>query len=95
VSSTAALNQTSSVIRTLTTQHAELKQRHRGEVHALQQALETAQGENLELRRTLGHNRSHQPNPMTPIDYERDRKRSYMRKRIDKDQQPTPDKKSA
>jgi uncharacterized protein DUF6262 len=52
-------NQPSSVIRTLTTQLVELKRRHRDEVHTLQQALEAAHGENLELRRQLGH--SHQP----------------------------------
>jgi outer membrane murein-binding lipoprotein Lpp len=61
VSSTVDLDQASSVIRTLTTQVAELKRRHREEIHALQQALETAQGENLELRRRLGHNRAHRP----------------------------------
>jgi hypothetical protein len=44
----------SSVVRTLTTQLAELKRRHRDEVLALRQALETAQGENLALRRRLG-----------------------------------------
>src|SRR5258708_20762689 len=43
----------SSVIRTLTTQLADLKRRHRDEVHALNQALEAAHGENLELRRRL------------------------------------------
>ena len=44
----------SSVVRTLTAQLAELKRRHRDEVHALRQALEAAHGENLELRRRLG-----------------------------------------
>lgn len=44
----------SSVVRTLTVQLAELKQRHRDEVQALRQALEAAQSENLELRRRLG-----------------------------------------
>jgi hypothetical protein len=48
-------NQPSSVIRTLTTQLAELKRRHRDETDALKQALEAAHGENLELRRRLGH----------------------------------------
>ncbi len=43
----------SSVIRTLTTQLADLKRRHRDEVHDLNQALEAAHGENLELRRRL------------------------------------------
>ncbi|MCX4750314.1 DUF6262 family protein [Kitasatospora sp. NBC_01287] len=44
----------SSVVRTLTAQLAELKQRHRDEVRALRQALEAAQSENLQLRRRLG-----------------------------------------
>ena len=44
----------SSVIRTLTAQLAELRRRHRGEVNTLKHALETAHGENLELRRRLG-----------------------------------------
>lgn len=43
----------SSVVRTLTAQLAELRRRHREEVHTLKQALETAHGENLELRRRL------------------------------------------
>jgi len=45
----------SSVIRTLTAQITELKLRHREEVQALKHALEAAHGENLELRRRLGH----------------------------------------
>jgi Family of unknown function (DUF6262) len=48
-------DQPSSVIRTLTTQLTELKRRHRDEINTLRQALETAHGENLELRRRLGH----------------------------------------
>lgn len=44
----------SSVVRTLTGQLAELKARHRAEVHQLRQALEAAHGENLQLRRRLG-----------------------------------------
>jgi uncharacterized protein DUF6262 len=47
--------QPGSVIRTLTAQLAELKRRHREEISALRQALEAAHGENLELRRRLGH----------------------------------------
>ena len=43
----------SSVIRTLTTQLTELRRRHRDEVNTLKHALETAQGEILELRRRL------------------------------------------
>jgi hypothetical protein len=48
-------DQPDSVIRTLTAQLAELKRRHRDEINTLQQALEAAHGENLELRRRLGH----------------------------------------
>lgn len=48
-------DQPSRVIRTLTTQLTDLKRRHRDEVNALKQALEAAHGENLELRRRLGH----------------------------------------
>lgn len=48
-------DQPSSVIRTLTAQLTELKRRHREEINALKQALEAAHGENLELRRRLGH----------------------------------------
>jgi hypothetical protein len=44
----------SSVVRTLTAQLATLNQQHRHEVHQLRQALETAHGEILELRRRLG-----------------------------------------
>lgn len=44
----------SSVVRTLTAQLTELKQRHRAEVRQLQQALQAAHGENLQLRRHLG-----------------------------------------
>ncbi|WP_190824613.1 DUF6262 family protein [Saccharopolyspora pogona] len=44
-------DQPSSVIRTLTAQLADLRRRHREEVNALKHALETAHGENLELRR--------------------------------------------
>jgi hypothetical protein len=53
----------SSVVRTLTAQLSELKRRHRVEVTALKAALETAHGENLELRRRLGpsHTTSTQP----------------------------------
>lgn len=48
-------DQPSSVVRTLTAQLTELKRRHRDEVQALKTALEAAHGENLELRRRLGH----------------------------------------
>lgn len=44
-----------SVVRTLTAQLAELKRRHREEIRELNQALQAAHGENLELRRRLGH----------------------------------------
>jgi Family of unknown function (DUF6262) len=48
------LDQPSSVIRTLTTQLAELKRRHRDEVSALKDALAAAHGELLTLRRQAG-----------------------------------------
>jgi hypothetical protein len=51
----SAPDQPGSVIRTLTAQLAELKRRHRDEISTLRQALEAAHGENLELRRRLGH----------------------------------------
>ncbi|WP_405525114.1 DUF6262 family protein [Streptomyces canus] len=51
----------SSVVRTLTAQLAELKRRHRDEVQALRQALEAAQSENLELRRSLGPRHTTRP----------------------------------
>jgi hypothetical protein len=47
-------DQPSSVIRTLTAQLADLKRRHHAEINELKQALETAHGENLDLRRRLG-----------------------------------------
>jgi hypothetical protein len=51
----------SSVVRTLTAQLGALRQQHRAEVHQLRQALETAQGEILELRRRLGHRGARPP----------------------------------
>jgi hypothetical protein len=48
-------DQPSSVVATLTAQLTELKHRHRQEVASLKHALEAAHGENLELRRRLGH----------------------------------------
>jgi len=56
-------DQPSSVIRTLTTQLTELKRRHRDEIDTLKQALEAAHGENLELRRRLGHQDTAGPPP--------------------------------
>jgi hypothetical protein len=44
----------SNVVRALTAQITELKQRHRAETQQLRAALAAAQGENLELRRRLG-----------------------------------------
>jgi hypothetical protein len=44
----------SNVVRALTAQIVELKQRHRAENEHLRAALAAAQGENLELRRQLG-----------------------------------------
>jgi uncharacterized protein DUF6262 len=45
----------SSVIRTLSAELTALKARHRAEVARLRQELEAAHGENLLLRRRLGH----------------------------------------
>jgi hypothetical protein len=56
-------DQPSSVIRTLTAQLAELKRRHRDEISTLRHALEAAHGENLELRRRLGHRDTAAPPP--------------------------------
>ena len=44
----------SNVVRALTAQIAQLKQRHRAEIEHLRAALAAAHGENLELRRQLG-----------------------------------------
>jgi hypothetical protein len=55
-------DQSSSIVRTLTAQLADLKHRHREETAALRQALEQAHGENLILRRQLAAgNRQHSP----------------------------------
>jgi hypothetical protein len=56
-------DQPSSVIRTLTTQLTELKRHHRDEIDTLKQALEAAHGENLQLRRRLGHQDTPAPPP--------------------------------
>ena len=48
-------SQASSAIRTLTTELTASKARHRAEVEQLRQALAAAHGENLLLRRRLGH----------------------------------------
>lgn len=56
-------DQPGSVIRTLTAQLTELKRRHRDDISALQHALEAAHGENLELRRRLGHQDPSAPPP--------------------------------
>jgi hypothetical protein len=56
-------DQPGSVIRTLTAQLAELKRRHRDEITGLRQALAAAHGENLELRRRLGHRDTAAPPP--------------------------------
>ena len=50
-----AASQASSVIRTLTAELTDSKARHRAEVEQLRQALAAAHGENLLLRRRLGH----------------------------------------
>lgn len=47
-------DQPGSVVRALTVQLTDLKRSHREETAALRQALETAHGENLLLRRRLG-----------------------------------------
>jgi hypothetical protein len=52
----------SSIVRTLTAQLAALKQQHRDEVHQLRQALETAHGEILDLRRRVAR-RNAEPSP--------------------------------
>jgi len=48
--------QPSSIVRTLTAQLTDLKRRYREETQQLRQALEVAQGENLQLRRSLAQN---------------------------------------
>jgi hypothetical protein len=53
-STTDQVDNDGSVVRTLTAQLRELRRAHREEVTALQAALATAHGENLELRRRLG-----------------------------------------
>ncbi len=59
-------DQPGSVIRTLTAQLAELKRQHRKEISTLRQALEAAHGENLELRRRLGHHDTAAPPSCPP-----------------------------
>ena len=58
-----AASQASSVIRTLTAELTDARARHRAEVGQLRQALAAAHGENLLLRRRLGH-----PDQATPAD---------------------------
>jgi len=57
----AAPDEPSNVVRALTTQISELKRQHRAEIDALNQALQAAHGENLTLRRQLGHRARSQP----------------------------------
>jgi hypothetical protein len=57
----AVPDEPSSVVRTLTAQISELKRQHRADVDALNQALQAAHGENLALRRQLGHQARSQP----------------------------------
>jgi hypothetical protein len=57
----AAPDEPSNVVRALTAQISELKRQHRAEIDALNQALQVAHGENLTLRRQLGHRASSQP----------------------------------
>jgi hypothetical protein len=63
----ATVDAPSSVVRTLTAQLAALKQQHRDEVHQLRQALETAHGEILDLRRRVGR-RNVEPSPQAETD---------------------------
>ena len=58
----------SSVVRTLTARLAALKQQHRDEVHQLRQALETAQGEILVLRRRVGNRNLESPHRASSTD---------------------------
>ena len=51
----------SNVVRALTAQLTELKQRHRAETEQLRAALAAAHGENLELRRQLGRRETTSP----------------------------------
>jgi hypothetical protein len=57
----AAPDEPSNVVRALTAQISELKRQHRAEIDVLNQALQTAHGENLTLRRQLGHRANSQP----------------------------------
>jgi len=59
----AAPDEPSNVLRALTAQIGELKRQHRAEIAALNQALQAAHGENLTLRRQLGHRTNSQPIP--------------------------------
>jgi hypothetical protein len=57
----AAPDEPSNVVRALIAQIGALKRQHRTEIDALNQALQAAHGENLILRRQLGHRASSQP----------------------------------
>ena len=57
----AAPDEPTNVVRALTAQISELKRQHRAEVDVLNQALQAAHGENLTLRRQLGHRANSQP----------------------------------
>jgi hypothetical protein len=56
-----APDEPSNVVRALTAQISQLKRQHRAEIDALNQALQAAHGENLTLRRQLGHRASSHP----------------------------------
>ena len=61
------VDEPSNVVRVLTVKISELKRQHREEITALRQALQAAHGENLHLRRQLGHRHDHQPaGPASP-----------------------------
>jgi hypothetical protein len=57
----AAPDEPSNVVRALTAQISELKRQHRAEIDVLNQALQAAHGENLTLRRQVGHRANSQP----------------------------------
>lgn len=63
----AAPDAPSNVVRALTAQISDLKRQHRAEINTLNQALQAAHGENLTLRRQLGHRTNSQP-IATPVD---------------------------
>jgi hypothetical protein len=57
----AAPDEPRNVVCALTAQISQLKRQHRAEIDALNQALQAAHGENLTLRRQLGHRAGSHP----------------------------------